>query len=105
MKLSRKSIVKEAFLRILLVVIVLTALLILPQRTMVTSAQTGSEQYLLTASPTYIQEGLNTNITVNILQGAPNLAYYSTLVVTNPNGISLGSNVIVKTSGLGSGGN
>jgi hypothetical protein len=103
--LSSKSIVKEAFLRILLVVMVLTTLLILPQGTMVTFAQTGNEQYLLSASPTYIQEGLKTNITVNVNQGELNHTYSFTLVVTAPNTTSYSNNFITKTSGLGTGSN
>ena len=107
LKLPSKSIVKEAFLRILLVVIVLTALLILPQRTMFTSAQTGYEQYLLTASPTYIQEGLDTTITVDISQGVANYSYASSLeVITPPSPASTYyKDLTVETSALGTGSN
>ena len=103
LKLPSKSIVKEAFHRILLVVIMLTALLILPQRTMVTSAQTGSEQYLLTASPKYMPEGLSTNIAVNIREGEPNHSYSLSLEVAPPIGTSYYTIVIVKTINLGTG--
>jgi hypothetical protein len=84
---------------------VLTTLLILPQRTIVSFAQTGNEQYLLTASPTYIQEGLNTNITVKINHGGINYTYSFRLDVTTPNNTVYSNNFVTKTSGLGTGSN
>jgi hypothetical protein len=103
--LSRKSIFKEVFFRIMLVVMVLAALLIFPQRIIFTSASPDT-RYSLTVFPTYIQEGFNTNITVDVLQDVnSNNTYTFTLNVLAPNDAYYYTNVIVKTSGTGTWGN
>jgi 5-hydroxyisourate hydrolase-like protein (transthyretin family) len=98
--LPRKRIIKVIF-RMLVLAILLTALLILPQHTMFTASS--AIQLPLSVFPTYIQEGSETNINVSVLEGQPNLTYVYTLDVTAPDDAHYNSSVTVVTSGLGTG--
>jgi 5-hydroxyisourate hydrolase-like protein (transthyretin family) len=84
---------------------VLTTLLILPQGMLPSSASPASTKYSLSASPTRIQEGFNTNITVSLQEANISTTYTVKVNVTSPNSVSYSSNVTVVTDKTGAGSN
>jgi 5-hydroxyisourate hydrolase-like protein (transthyretin family) len=84
---------------------VLATLLILPQGMLPSSASPESTKYLISVSPTRIQEGLDTNTTLNLYDANASTTYTYKLNVTSPSGDSYFANVTVTTDETGVGSN
>lgn len=69
------------------------------------SASPGSTKYSVSASPTRIQEGLNTSINVNLQAASANTTYTFKVNVTSPSVTSYFAYVTVATDETGSGSN
>ncbi len=96
---------RSALFAVFLLGMVIVSLFMLPQTILSSSASPSNTQYSLSVLPVRIQEGLNTNITVN-LQGANASTTYPLKVnVTTPATVSYSANVTVVTDGTGVGSN
>jgi len=103
--LSKKSKFQTELFTLLLLTLVFATLLILPQGMLPSSASPESTEYSISVSPTRIQEGFNTNITVSLQETNISTTYTFEVNVTSPNGVSYSSNVTVVTDGTGAGSN
>jgi len=103
--LTLRDNVKEASLSILLIAMALIGLFILPQSMLTSLAPPASIKYSLSVSPTYVQEGLNTNITASIEEANASATYTFQVNVTAPNSVPYSSNLTITTNATGSGSN
>ena len=82
---------------------VFTTLLFLPQNMLPTTFAAPS--YALSVSPTYIQEGLDTNITLNLAGVNASQTYTFKINVTTSANVTFLYNLTITTDGVGSGSN